>query len=82
MHVSHPFQGYEARVDREALSFLTRVSLSEKLQEIAWYSDIVMRKYGVVIFIHGCFWHGHEDSHLPKTNVEFYAEEDRAQQGA
>jgi DNA mismatch endonuclease (patch repair protein) len=34
--------------------------------------DIVMRKYGVVIFIHGCFWHGHEDSHLPKTNVEFW----------
>ena len=21
--------------------------------------DIVLRKYGVVIFIHGCFWHGH-----------------------
>jgi DNA mismatch endonuclease (patch repair protein) len=34
--------------------------------------DIVMRKYGVVIFIHGCFWHGHEDSHLPQTNVEFW----------
>jgi DNA mismatch endonuclease (patch repair protein) len=35
--------------------------------------DIVMRKYGVVIFIHGCFWHGH-DSHLrmPKSNVEFW----------
>ncbi len=34
--------------------------------------DIVMRKYGVVIFIHGCFWHGHEDSHIPKTNTEFW----------
>ena len=34
--------------------------------------DIVMRKYGVVIFIHGCFWHGHEDALLPKTNVEFW----------
>lgn len=35
--------------------------------------DIVMRKYGVVIFIHGCFWHGH-DSHfrLPKTNLDFW----------
>jgi G:T-mismatch repair DNA endonuclease (very short patch repair protein) len=19
-----------------------------------------LRKYGIVIFIHGCFWHGHE----------------------
>ena len=22
--------------------------------------DIVLRKYGIVIFIHGCFWHGHD----------------------
>lgn len=35
--------------------------------------DIVMRKYGVVIFIHGCFWHGHETHlRLPKTNCEFW----------
>lgn len=35
--------------------------------------DIVMHKYGVVIFVHGCFWHGHEaDSHLPKSNHEFW----------
>ena len=37
--------------------------------------DIVLRRYGVAIFIHGCFWHGH-DEHLrmPKTNVEFWEE--------
>ncbi len=35
--------------------------------------DIVMRKYGIVIFIHGCFWHGHEaDGHLPHSNVDFW----------
>ncbi len=35
--------------------------------------DIVLRKYGIVIFIHGCFWHGHpSDSHLPHSNVEFW----------
>lgn len=35
--------------------------------------DIVLRKYGVVIFIHGCFWHGHEvDGTMPKTNREFW----------
>lgn len=35
--------------------------------------DIVLRKYGIVIFIHGCFWHGH-DSHfqMPKSNVTFW----------
>ena len=35
--------------------------------------DIVLRKYGVVIFIHGCFWHGHEvDGHLPHSNTAFW----------
>lgn len=35
--------------------------------------DIVLRKYGIVIFIHGCFWHGHEtDGRLPRSNREFW----------
>ncbi len=35
--------------------------------------DIVLRKYGVVIFIHGCFWHGHEvDGHIPHSNSAFW----------
>ena len=37
--------------------------------------DIVLRKYGIVIFVHGCFWHGHEaDSHIPKSNSDFWRE--------
>ena len=37
--------------------------------------DIVLRKYRTAIFIHGCFWHGHEGCHyfvLPKSNTEFW----------
>lgn len=35
--------------------------------------DIVLRKYRIVIFIHGCFWHGHEvDYIMPQTNTEFW----------
>ena len=35
--------------------------------------DIVLRKYGVVIFVHGCFWHGHEvDGTMPHTRTEFW----------
>jgi DNA mismatch endonuclease (patch repair protein) len=43
--------------------------------------DIVMRKYGVVIFIHGCFWHGHS-THLriPKSNIEFWENKIRRNQ--
>ncbi len=37
--------------------------------------DIVLRKYRTVIFIHGCFWHGHETHfHLPKSNRSFWEE--------
>ncbi|MGK0270605.1 MAG: DNA mismatch endonuclease (patch repair protein) [Cocleimonas sp.] len=37
--------------------------------------DIVLKKYNAVIFVHGCFWHGH-DCHLfvlPKTRTEFWS---------
>lgn len=37
--------------------------------------DIVLPKYRSVIFIHGCFWHGHKGcptSHIPETNTEFW----------
>lgn len=37
--------------------------------------DIVLRKYRTVIFINGCFWHGHEGCPIfvmPKSNVEFW----------
>jgi len=36
--------------------------------------DIVLPKYNAVIFIHGCFWHGH-DCHLfkmPKSRRAFW----------
>lgn len=37
--------------------------------------DIVLPKYKAVIFIHGCFWHGHQGCHLfklPATRTEFW----------
>lgn len=37
--------------------------------------DIVLRRYKTVIFVHGCYWHGHEGckySHLPQSNTEFW----------
>lgn len=37
--------------------------------------DIVLSKYRTVIFVNGCFWHGHENcniSHIPKTNSSFW----------
>ena len=38
--------------------------------------DLVFPKYGAVIFVHGCFWHGH-DCHLfkwPQSNLQKWLE--------
>lgn len=37
--------------------------------------DIVLPRYGAVIFVHGCFWHAHAGcSHftMPKSRTEFW----------
>ena len=37
--------------------------------------DIVLLRYKTVIFIHGCFWHGHPGckyAYTPKNNTEFW----------
>ena len=37
--------------------------------------DLVLPKYKTVIFIHGCFWHGHENCKyfvVPKTTTEWW----------
>jgi len=39
--------------------------------------DIVLKKYNTVIFIHGCFWHGHKNCKyfvIPKTRTEWWLE--------
>ncbi|MGV8963790.1 MAG: very short patch repair endonuclease [Candidatus Saccharimonadaceae bacterium] len=39
--------------------------------------DIVLQKYKTVVFINGCFWHGHKDCKyyvIPKTRTEWWLE--------
>lgn len=43
--------------------------------------DIVLPRWGVVIFVHGCFWHGHEGCRyfrLPKTRAKFWDDKIKA----
>lgn len=47
----------------------------KNVNELPGKPDIVLLKYKIIIFIHGCFWHGHEGckkSTLPTTNLEFW----------
>lgn len=38
------------------------------------HPDIVLLRYRTVIFVNGCFWHGHDckNYRIPKTNTEFW----------
>ena len=42
--------------------------------------DIVLKKYKTVVFVDGCFWHGHEGCNyfkIPKSNVFFWEQKIR-----
>jgi DNA mismatch endonuclease (patch repair protein) len=44
------------------------------VKKLSGSPDIVLPKYHAVIFVHGCFWHGHH-CHLfkmPQTRTEFW----------
>lgn len=39
--------------------------------------DIVLPKYNTVIFVHGCFWHGHANCKyftIPKTRTQWWTD--------
>ena len=39
--------------------------------------DLVLTKYRIVIFVHGCFWHGHNGCKyyvIPKTRTKWWKE--------
>lgn len=44
-------------------------------KELPGKPDIVLPKWHTVIFVNGCYWHGHENCHLfrlPKSRTEFW----------
>lgn len=46
--------------------------------------DIVLPQYKIVIFVYGCFWHGHENckvAHIPKSNIDFWKDKIEKKQG-
>ena len=45
------------------------------IKQLPGSPDIVLPKYRTVIFVHGCFWHGHQGCKfhtVPKTNTGFW----------
>ena len=46
----------------------------KNVKDLPGKPDVVLSKHKTVIFIHGCFWHGHtcKRGTLPETNTEFW----------
>ena len=47
----------------------------KNVKELTGKPDIVLSKYKTIIFIYGCFWHGHRKckaAELPTSNVEYW----------
>lgn len=39
------------------------------------HPDLILPKYGAIVFVHGCFWHRHDDCRYatsPSTRTEFW----------
>ena len=50
-----------------------RFSLHRK--DLPGKPDIILPKYGIAVFVHGCFWHRHprcKFAYTPKSRLEFW----------
>ena len=64
----------ELRVRR----LLTRLGLRYRLhrRDLPGSPDVVFGKRRLAIFVHGCFWHGHDcrrGARMPKTNTAYWS---------
>ncbi len=63
----------EIRVRRLAHGMGLRFRLHRK--DLPGKPDLVFPRYGVALFVHGCFWHRHPNcpkASIPKTNIAFW----------
>src|SRR6185503_1005676 len=66
-------------------SFLHRNGFRFRLHDkkLPGKPDIVLKKYKTAIFVHGCFWHGHEGCKyyvVPKTKTRWWLRKIRGNQ--
>ena len=55
--------------------FSKRLRYRKNVKTLPGKPDIVLKRFNTVIFVHGCFWHGHKKckkSALPSTNRSFW----------
>lgn len=69
-------RGRDTKPERLVRSALHRLGFRYRLRPRALPGkpDIVLTRWRAVVFVHGCFWHGHDCSlfRLPQTRTEFW----------
>lgn len=77
--IMRSIKGRDTKVELLVRRFLFRKGLRYRTNDrrLAGSPDIVLPKYKSVVFVNGCFWHGHEGCPLfvlPMTNAPFWKE--------
>jgi len=70
-------KGRDTKPEILVRSFIFRMGFRFRLhrRDLPGTPDIVLPRHRKVIFVHGCFWHGHKScsrSKRPSTNVRFW----------
>lgn len=76
-HTMSNIHGKDTKIERSVRSNLHKKGFRfrKNTAKLPGHPDIALPKYYAVIFIHGCFWHGHSGcnkSSLPTTRSEFW----------
>ena len=70
-------KGSNTKPEIQVRKFLFSKGLRFRLHDkkLSGKPDIVLPKHGTVVFVHGCFWHGHKNCQkfvVPKTRTDFW----------
>ncbi len=71
-------KGKDTKPERIVRSILHRMGYRFRLhvKTLPGKPDIVLTRYRKIVFVNGCFWHGHKcrrNKALPKSNTDFWS---------
>jgi DNA mismatch endonuclease (patch repair protein) len=70
-------RGRDTSPERKVRQLLTRMGLRYRLhrKDLPGSPDVVFAGRRVALFVHGCFWHGHDcarGARVPKANADYW----------